>query len=100
MARNFLATISPIIERDRDRIHLPQIMIDEVLAEAHAWVGTCHVDRGENFAAIPQLAASLRLKPRQPRVLGFLALSLLPARLTSGVRSAYRSAKARLTERP
>src|SRR5262249_12698795 len=59
MARNFLATIMPILERDRDRIRLPRIMIDEVLAEAHAWVGECHHDLGQYREARARLATSL-----------------------------------------
>ena len=96
MARNFLATISPVIERDRDRIRLPQIMIDEVLAEAHAWVGECHYNLGENRSARSEFAASLRHKPMQPRLAAFLALSLLPPKVSSGLHGVVRSVKRRL----
>ncbi len=100
MARNFLATIVPVIERDRERIRLPRIMIDEVLAEAHAWVGECHYERGEHRAALPALAASLRHKPRQPRIAGILALSLLPPLLSTRVHGLYRRSKARFVRNP
>jgi hypothetical protein len=93
MAKNFLATVGPAIERDRDRIHLSQHMIDDVLAEAYAWVGEAHLDRGEPRQALRHLATSLRHQPRQPRVLGFLALSLLPAPAADRIRRAYRRVK-------
>lgn len=86
MARNFLTTITRVIERDRERIRLPRRMLDEVLAEAYAWVGECHEQRGERRAAAAALANSLRHKPMQPRVAALLALSLLP-------RTAARSAR-------
>ena len=95
LARNFLATITPVIERDRDRIRLPRIMLDEVLAEAHAWLGGCHLDLGDHRAARPELVASLRHKPKQPRIWGFLALSLLPPGVSAGMRRALRRMRAR-----
>ena len=95
LARNFLATITPVIERDRDRIRLPRIMLDEVLAEAHAWLGGCHFDLGDHRAARPELVASLRHKPKQPRIWGFLALSLLPPRVSAGMRRAFRRMRSR-----
>jgi glycosyltransferase involved in cell wall biosynthesis len=96
MARNFLNTISPVIAHDRDRIRLPKVMIDEVLAEAHAWLGECHYDLGEVDAARTQLFASLRHKPKQPRIAAYLALSLLPLGVGPRLHEAFRSAKTRL----
>jgi glycosyltransferase involved in cell wall biosynthesis len=93
MAKNFLKTVAPVIERDRARIKLPRMMLDEVLAEAHAWVGECHADRGEHADARRELAASLRHKRRQPRVMALLALALLPPPLARGLRRVYRRAK-------
>lgn len=93
MARNFLATIEPVIEHDRDRIRLPQEMIDEVLAGAHAWIGECYSDRGDNRAARHELLASLLLKPTQPRTAAFFALSLLPGRVSLAAREKFRAAK-------
>jgi glycosyltransferase involved in cell wall biosynthesis len=100
MAKNFLATIAPVIERDRDRITLPRIMIDEVLAEAHAWIGQCHYDRGENRSAAAELAGSLWLKPHQPRVAAFLALSLLPPPVGASVRALVRRTKQLVRQSP
>jgi glycosyltransferase involved in cell wall biosynthesis len=93
MARNFLATIQPVIARDRDRINLPQVMIDEVLAEAHAWLAECHYNIGENRSAASEFAASLRHKPQQPRIAALLALSLLPPSVSTSFRGLLRRAK-------
>ncbi len=96
MARNFLKTVSTTIARDRDRIRLPSVMIDEVLAEAHGWVGECQYHLGDNKEARARLFASLRHKPKQPRVAAFLALSLLPAGVGPKIQDAVRKTKARL----
>ena len=96
MARNFLRTIEPAIDRDRDRIRLPRIMLDEVLAEAHGWIGSVLVRRGEHLEGMRHLAASLRRKPRQPRLVGLLLLNLLPLALADGLRRLHRGA----TEKP
>jgi glycosyltransferase involved in cell wall biosynthesis len=97
MARNFLRTIEPVIERDRDRIRLPRVMLEEVLAEAYAWIGGLEVERGEHLGGMRHLATSLRHQPRQPRVLGFMALNLLPVALAGGLRRLYRGARSRRT---
>jgi hypothetical protein len=83
-ARNLLATIVPIVARDRDRIRLPRVVIDEVLADAHGRLGECEYEHGDQRAAAGELASSLRHKPRQPRVAALLALSLLPPGLGRG----------------
>ena len=94
IAQSFLRTIEPVIERDRDRIRLPRVMIDEVLAEAHAWVGVLYVERGEHLAGFHHLLRSLRHKPRQRRVLGFVGLNCLPLPVANACRSAYRRFRA------
>lgn len=86
MARNFLATIQPIIEKDRARIHLPPIMIDEVLAEAHGWYGECLLEEGNMGEARKHLAASLRHKPKQRRMATLLASTVLPSPVRDGLR--------------
>jgi len=96
MARNFLKTVSAVIERDRDRIRLPSVMIDEVLAEAHGWLGECQYDLGQTKEARSQLFASLRHKPKQPRIAAFLALSLLPAGVGARLHGAIRTTRARM----
>jgi glycosyltransferase involved in cell wall biosynthesis len=98
-ARSFLATIQPVIARDRERIRLPRIMIEEVLAEAHAWLGGGLYEAGEMRAARVELARSLRHKPNQPRVAAMLALALLPSPVGAGVHGAARAIKSRLRRR-
>lgn len=95
-ARNFLKTITPIIARDRDRIRLPKIMIEEVLAEAHGWLGECQYDLGDTKSARSELLASLRYKPKQPRIAAYLALSLLPLSAGPRLHKVVRKAKSRL----
>lgn len=96
MARNFLKTVSSTVARDRERIRLPNVVIDEVLAEAHGWLGECHYDLGEIEAARSQLFASLRHKPKQPRIAALLALSLLPKGVAPRLQGALRTTRARL----
>jgi glycosyltransferase involved in cell wall biosynthesis len=95
LARNFLVTLERVLARDRDRIRLPKVMIDEVLAEAHAWLGECHLGRSERAAAVRHFAASLRHKPAQPRVLLRLGLGLLPPGALGPLRTAYRALRSR-----
>jgi glycosyltransferase involved in cell wall biosynthesis len=90
MAGNFLRTISPVIERDRERINLPQKMIDEVLAEAESFLGEALLDNGEDREARTHLANSLRYDPWQPRTARLLALTLLPKQAQAKLRYAFR----------
>jgi glycosyltransferase involved in cell wall biosynthesis len=91
MAGNFLRTITPVIERDRARLGLPQAMIDEVLAEAEGFLGEALLDVDDHAAARTHLVRSLRLRPRQPRALRLLALSLLPVASKEPIRRAFRA---------
>lgn len=93
VATNALKTIAPVIERERGRIRLPDAMIDEALAKAHRWVGQCYLDLGQPGSARPHLLASLRHRPRQPRVLGQLALSILPLAVAEALRRLYRQTR-------
>jgi hypothetical protein len=93
LATNFLKTLETTLEHDRDRIKLPPWMLDQVVAEAHRWVGECHLDLGQMAEARPHLWKTLRLRPSQPRVLAYLAMALLPADLTAKLRAGYRAAK-------
>ena len=95
MAENFLRTISPVIERDRDRINLPKEMIDEVLAEAEAFLGEALLDNGDPGQARGHLARSLRLRPWQPRIARLLGLTILPRQAQEPLRRAYRRLRGR-----
>ena len=94
-ARAFLRTISPIIEKERSTIQLPPHMINAVLAEAHGWIGEASLAANDRRQAFQHLAWSLRYDPRQPRLLGLMAVAALPSTVRGQVRSAYRSIKNR-----
>jgi glycosyltransferase involved in cell wall biosynthesis len=93
-AQNFLKTIEPMLAAERARITLPPHMIDEVRAEAHAWIGEVLFDSGDVEAARPHLRASLGYRLAQPRMLAFFAMSMLgnelAPRLRDGVRTLRR----------
>jgi glycosyltransferase involved in cell wall biosynthesis len=95
-AHNFLNTISPFIERERDRIDLSQEMIDAVLAEAHQWIGTSALSVGQRAEARRHLAQSLLCQPRQPRAALQLLAAVLPAEVERPLRRAFRSVKRRV----
>ncbi len=96
MARNFLATLTTALDRDRDRIHLPQRLIDEALAEAHGWLGEGLLREGSLREAQRHLFRSLRANPRQPRLIRLYVASFLPEpvrRLGKELYSRVRSAR-------
>jgi glycosyltransferase involved in cell wall biosynthesis len=95
MAENFLRTITPVISRDRERIDLPQAIIDDTLAEAEAFLGSALADDDDHDAARGHLLRSLRLRPHQPAALKMLLLSMLPVPVKRRLRQAYRSLRDR-----
>jgi glycosyltransferase involved in cell wall biosynthesis len=95
MAENFIRTIRPVIERDRDRIALPERMINEVLAEAELFLGESLLDNNEHRRALPHLAKSLRIRPWQPRTARLLALACLPPQAKEPLRRAFRRLRGR-----
>lgn len=90
MAKNFLRTIEPVLERDRDRIRLPESMIRHTLAYGHRWLGRELLFSGHRKEARPHFAESLRQK-RGPVAAGLYALSLMPPGSVDLLRSAYRA---------
>jgi GT2 family glycosyltransferase len=100
LAVHFLQTITETLARDRARITLPAWMIRDVLAEAHAWVGTELLDQGRGGEAARHFAASLRQKPWQPRTAALLLAGLLPQPLTRLLRGSWRRVTGRLTPPP
>ncbi len=93
MATNFLKTVLPILRNDGDRVKLPPAMIREMLVMAHNWVGEKSLDAGDKHEASKAFLTSLRLRPLQPRVLGFFLLSLAPFHLDEWLRRNYRASK-------
>ncbi len=99
IARNFLRTIEPVIERDRARITLPDWMISRALADGHRWLGETALSAGEHAEARAHLAASLRLYPWQPGTALLLASALPPPATSRALRSGLRRVKRALRAR-
>jgi hypothetical protein len=99
IARNFLRTIESVIARDRERLRLPEWMLESVQAEAHAWVGREALAAGDRRAARRHLTESLRHRPLAPSTLLLLALTGGPAATCPVTRRAVRSVK-RVLGRP
>jgi GT2 family glycosyltransferase len=95
-AENFLKTVNKALARDRDRVTLPPEMLDEVMAEAHAWIGEQRLELGELDRARRHLGTSLRFRPWQPRVAALLGAALLPKPVSDRIRASYRAVKSRL----
>ena len=98
-ATNFLNTIAPLIVEARAEIHLPQRMLDTVLADAHLWVGEVHFDMNEMAGARSQFQASLGHKLLQPQALLLYLASFIPTTSRGWLRLAYRAFKRRLLRR-
>ena len=96
IARNFLKTIEPVIEKDRHRIHLHKGVLDGTLAYAHRWLGEELLLTGSLVEARSHLAESLR-KQWSTKAAGLYALALLPAGSVPFLREvggpAYRAAR-------
>jgi GT2 family glycosyltransferase len=60
LSRNFLQTIEPVIQRDRDRIRLPEGTIRSTLAYGHRWLGEELLLSGREAEARREFRESLR----------------------------------------
>lgn len=81
MARNFLATIRPVLKRDRDRISLPKHMLVALQAFAYGWIGTEYFEIGDHPHALLYIRHSLHYRRAQPSMWALYVLALLPARV-------------------
>ncbi|HEX3343973.1 MAG TPA: hypothetical protein VHS09_05340, partial [Polyangiaceae bacterium] len=95
MARHFLSTLTRELARERQRIRLPQKIIDDVLADAHRWLGESLVGHGERSEGRRHLIRSLRINPHQPRVAAIYAAAFLPERTRALLGRAYRRVRRR-----
>jgi GT2 family glycosyltransferase len=77
-ARNFLATIEPILANERDRLALPPHMIAAAQAHAYRWIGAEHFDLGDQALARTHLRKSLGHRAWQPKIWMLYMLTLLP----------------------
>jgi glycosyltransferase involved in cell wall biosynthesis len=98
MARHFVTTLTRALARDQGRIRsrIPRHVIDEVVAEAHLWLGESLLRAGERHEARGHFFSSLRVNPRQPRVAGLYAAAFLPPEALERARRVYRGLKQRL----
>src|SRR5262249_9583634 len=77
IARNFLKTITPVIEKDRTRISLSDGALDGILAYGHAWLGRHLLVAGQAAEARSHLRRSLGFQWDFGRFLLY-GLSFLP----------------------
>ncbi|MBI5164565.1 MAG: glycosyltransferase family 2 protein [Magnetospirillum sp.] len=95
MAENFLATLTRTVAQDGARIALPPSMIAAAFADAHRWIAEVSVAEGAGAAGRRHYVHSLRYRPRQPRVVAELALSLLPRAWSAAAREGWRQLRRR-----
>lgn len=94
MARNFLATIEPVIRSDRARIDADDAELRALLARAHAWIANEMFESADYRGARRHSIASLRRGPLQKRMWLLAALATLPAGARERLLRAYRGRKA------
>jgi GT2 family glycosyltransferase len=92
-ALNCLATVQPILQHYRARIHLPRSMIRARQAEVHQWVGDALLESGQAKEARKHLLKALWHRPFQPRTLALLARAALPAIVGNMLRRYWRRLK-------
>lgn len=93
IARNFLRTIEPFIQHERDRIDLPESMIATVLAYANEWIGWELYLNGDRHEAKSFFWKSLSYRPLNPKTLALLALVALPSPVSEASLKIYRRLK-------
>jgi len=93
IARNFLATIKPVLAKDRDRIRLPAYMLAAVQAYAYGWIGVEYFELGDYALARENLRQSLDYLHWQPKIWAFYGLALLPAGTGNRIIGSFRSLK-------
>jgi len=92
IAKNALATILPVIERERSRIRLPEQLLRKKLASAHLWIASEHLGK-DNATARRHLLKSLRQRPWQPRAWLRLASACAGPRWTRAARRLWQTAR-------
>lgn len=89
LARNFLLTIEPVIEKQRSRIHLSEEMLRSTLAYGNVWLGTELLLSRQSHEARTHLFRGLSYEFKFS-TLGLCILSLLPYAAVSFVRTVVR----------
>jgi glycosyltransferase involved in cell wall biosynthesis len=93
LANNFLRVIEPILKSTDGGVGLPRHMQRAALAEAHAWVGHCHLNRNEAAAAFRHLAHSLAIDPWHAHTARLLVASCLPPTVRSFAQRLYHTVR-------
>ena len=96
LAQNLLRTLEPVIQHERDKIQLPEKMLRQKLAEAHAWFAYENLERGDSDVSRKHYLQSLRYWPWQPEVLKPFTFAALPFGTGVVLRKWLRTAKARI----
>jgi hypothetical protein len=92
-AQNFLKTVEDAIARESGNNTFPPAVIDDVLAEAHAWIAE-EMFKSADYAGVRKHALlTLRHKIWQPRVLTITCLAFVPRPISSLLLRSYRSCK-------
>jgi hypothetical protein len=93
IAQNFLKTVQGAIARESGTATFPPAMINEVLAEAHAWIAA-ELFKLDNYAGVREHALlALRHRIWQPRLICTFGLALVPPMVSKGLLRSYRSCK-------
>lgn len=96
-ALTHLRSITPFLERDRDKLQLSDRQIRRMLADVHRWIGEKAADHGDRPLAREHFRKSLCLNWRDRDSLKLLLISCLPSSLRDTLRKTYRTCKSRLS---
>jgi hypothetical protein len=93
VALNFLKTVQGAVARETGNGIFPQAMIDDVLAEAHAWIAR-ELFTLEDYPGVRKHALdSLRHRPWQPLLILLFAVVLVPRAISGPLLRRYRNCK-------
>jgi len=93
IAISHLKTITKAMDTSRDRIVLPQWMINRAFAQAHRWLAEESIAERDYAAGRRHCLKSLTYRPRQLRPLVQAILCTLPPTAGEGMRALYRLLK-------
>jgi glycosyltransferase involved in cell wall biosynthesis len=95
ISQNFLKTVTGAIARERGTTAFSAGMVNDVLAEAHAWVAEEFFKKGNYTEVRRHALQALRHHTLQLRVILVLGLAMLPGGITRTILMAYRTCKRR-----
>lgn len=98
IARNYLNTILPVIQRYRERISLSKSTLRLTLARAHAWISEESFHSMDLKEARSHAFQSLRRQPSRYRMWLIFAACFFPASILGSLLAAFRRLKRRIVE--